>query len=159
MCFHPCAKSRVHKEIVFYAWCWRTWLVCTEPWLHDHHPSPVNWNCQLELVAQRQWRLCLLYFAQDIFDYLINFCVPSEIFTIGGNAFGGPCQFPFRFLEKWYAECTKDGRSDGHLWCATERDYDTQKKWGFCPTEGKCKKHISTISHLFNNLLLMWHFS
>uniref|UniRef100_UPI0037E8EC41 macrophage mannose receptor 1 n=1 Tax=Semicossyphus pulcher TaxID=241346 RepID=UPI0037E8EC41 len=59
----------------------------------------------------------------------------QEIFTIGGNAFGGPCQFPFKFMEKWYAECTKDGRSDGQLWCATERDYDKDKKWGFCPTK------------------------
>ncbi|KAM3593597.1 uncharacterized protein V6R79_016732 [Siganus canaliculatus] len=60
----------------------------------------------------------------------------QEIFTIGGNAFGGPCQFPFKFMEKWYAECTKDGRSDGRLWCATERDYDKETKWGFCPTKG-----------------------
>ncbi|XP_074478489.1 macrophage mannose receptor 1 [Sebastes fasciatus] len=59
----------------------------------------------------------------------------QEIFTIGGNAFGGPCQFPFKFEEKWYAECTKEGRADGQLWCATERDYDKVKKWGFCPTE------------------------
>uniref|UniRef100_A0AAQ4QFA2 Mannose receptor C-type 1 n=1 Tax=Gasterosteus aculeatus aculeatus TaxID=481459 RepID=A0AAQ4QFA2_GASAC len=57
----------------------------------------------------------------------------QEVFTIGGNAFGGPCQFPFKFQEKWYAECTKDGRTDGQLWCATERDYDKAKKWGFCP--------------------------
>ncbi|TKS87642.1 Macrophage mannose receptor 1 [Collichthys lucidus] len=60
----------------------------------------------------------------------------QEVFTLGGNAFGGPCQFPFRFMEKWYAECTKDGRSDGQLWCATSRDYDKEKKWGFCPTKG-----------------------
>ncbi|XP_034428557.1 macrophage mannose receptor 1 isoform X2 [Hippoglossus hippoglossus] len=59
----------------------------------------------------------------------------QEIFTIGGNSFGSPCQFPFKFLDKWYAECTKEGRSDGQLWCATERDYDKVKKWGFCPTQ------------------------
>ncbi|XP_034003884.1 macrophage mannose receptor 1 [Trematomus bernacchii] len=59
----------------------------------------------------------------------------QEVFTLGGNAFGGPCQFPFSFQEKWYAECTKDGRSDGQLWCATERDYDKAKKWGFCPSQ------------------------
>lgn len=59
----------------------------------------------------------------------------QEIFTIGGNAFGGPCQFPFKFVGKWYAECTTDGRSDGELWCATERDYDNSSKWGFCPTK------------------------
>ncbi|XP_041824858.1 macrophage mannose receptor 1 [Melanotaenia boesemani] len=60
----------------------------------------------------------------------------QDIFTIGGNSFGVPCQFPFKFLEKWYAECTVEGRTDKLLWCATERDYDTQKKWGFCPTKG-----------------------
>ncbi|KAL1006843.1 hypothetical protein UPYG_G00077910 [Umbra pygmaea] len=59
----------------------------------------------------------------------------QEVFTIGGNAFGSPCQFPFKFQEKWYAECTLVGRSDGHLWCATETEYDKDKKWGFCPTK------------------------
>uniref|UniRef100_A0A3Q3VSG6 Macrophage mannose receptor 1 n=1 Tax=Mola mola TaxID=94237 RepID=A0A3Q3VSG6_MOLML len=59
----------------------------------------------------------------------------QEVFTIGGNAFSMPCQFPFKFLDKWYAECTRDGRSDGEMWCATEKDYDTQKKWGFCATK------------------------
>uniref|UniRef100_A0A3P9KK49 Macrophage mannose receptor 1 n=1 Tax=Oryzias latipes TaxID=8090 RepID=A0A3P9KK49_ORYLA len=60
----------------------------------------------------------------------------EEIFTLAGNAFGEPCQFPFKFQEKWYAECTRDGRTDGQLWCATERDYDKEKKWGFCSTQG-----------------------
>ncbi|KAM9332480.1 macrophage mannose receptor 1-like isoform 2-T2 [Pholidichthys leucotaenia] len=58
----------------------------------------------------------------------------QEVFTLGGNAFGTPCQFPFKFSEKWYAECTKDGRTDKQLWCATVKDYDTEQKWGFCPT-------------------------
>ncbi|KAM9839148.1 macrophage mannose receptor 1 [Aulostomus maculatus] len=58
----------------------------------------------------------------------------QEIFTIGGNSFGIPCQFPFKYADKWYSECTKDGRSDGQLWCATVKDYDKDKKWGFCPT-------------------------
>ncbi|XP_036377634.1 macrophage mannose receptor 1-like [Megalops cyprinoides] len=59
----------------------------------------------------------------------------QEVFTLGGNAMGSPCMFPFKFKEKWYAECTLDGRSDGFLWCATETDYDKDKKWGFCPTK------------------------
>uniref|UniRef100_A0A8B9LTS7 Mannose receptor, C type 1a n=1 Tax=Astyanax mexicanus TaxID=7994 RepID=A0A8B9LTS7_ASTMX len=61
----------------------------------------------------------------------------QEIFTIGGNAFGSPCQFPFMFGDKWYAECTLEGRSDGQPWCATETDYKKSKKWGFCPTQCK----------------------
>ncbi|XP_047424697.1 macrophage mannose receptor 1 [Mugil cephalus] len=71
-----------------------------------------------------------------IFGTRLDLCSKGfqEIFTLGGNAFGSPCQFPFKFQEKWYAECTKDGRPDGRLWCATEKNYDTQKKWGFCPT-------------------------
>ncbi|XP_058500083.1 macrophage mannose receptor 1 [Solea solea] len=59
----------------------------------------------------------------------------QEIFTLGGNTFGGPCQFPFKFSGKWYADCTKEGRPDGQLWCGTETDYDKTKKWGFCPTQ------------------------
>uniref|UniRef100_A0A673BHE3 Macrophage mannose receptor 1 n=1 Tax=Sphaeramia orbicularis TaxID=375764 RepID=A0A673BHE3_9TELE len=59
----------------------------------------------------------------------------QDVFTIGGNAFGAPCQFPFKFLTKWYAECTTDGRSDGQLWCATETDYNKDNKWGYCPTK------------------------
>ncbi|CAL8398736.1 unnamed protein product [Arctogadus glacialis] len=60
----------------------------------------------------------------------------QETFTLGGNAFGGPCQFPFLFMKKWYSECTIEGRTDHQLWCATETDYDKDKKWGFCPDKG-----------------------
>ncbi|XP_050971124.1 macrophage mannose receptor 1 [Labeo rohita] len=59
----------------------------------------------------------------------------QAIYSIGGNSFGKPCQFPFKFGDKWYAECIVEGRSDGQLWCATETDYNTERKWGFCPTK------------------------
>ncbi|XP_067302919.1 macrophage mannose receptor 1-like [Pseudorasbora parva] len=58
----------------------------------------------------------------------------QETYTLSGNSFGKPCQFPFKYGEKWYVECTVEGRADGHLWCSTETDYETDKKWGFCPT-------------------------
>ena len=61
----------------------------------------------------------------------------SETYTLAGNAFGGPCQFPFLFMKKWYSECTIEGRTDKQLWCATETDYDKDKKWGFCPAKGR----------------------
>ncbi|ROL48296.1 Macrophage mannose receptor 1 [Anabarilius grahami] len=59
----------------------------------------------------------------------------QEIYSLGGNSFGKPCLFPFKFGDKWYAECIVEGRADGLLWCSTETDYDTDKKWGFCPTK------------------------
>uniref|UniRef100_A0A8C1WGM9 Mannose receptor, C type 1b n=1 Tax=Cyprinus carpio TaxID=7962 RepID=A0A8C1WGM9_CYPCA len=40
----------------------------------------------------------------------------EELYTIGGNAFGRPCQFPFLYDKKWYA------------------DYSNNQLWGYCPT-------------------------
>ncbi|KAG9348011.1 hypothetical protein JZ751_004030 [Albula glossodonta] len=85
----------------------------------------------------------------------------EEVFTLGGNGMGSPCMFPFKFREKWYAECTLDGRSDGHLWCATETDYDKDKKWGFCPTSstsGWDKDPVSDVLYQRNTQsVLTWH--
>lgn len=63
--------------------------------------------------------------------------VSPGTFTVGGNSFGLPCHFPFKFLDQWYTECTVDGEPNGQLWCATEVDYDTTEKWGFCATQGE----------------------
>ncbi|KFW77765.1 Matrix metalloproteinase-9, partial [Manacus vitellinus] len=56
--------------------------------------------------------------------------------VIGGNSQGDPCVFPFTFLGQSYSACTSQGRQDGKLWCATTSNYDTDKKWGFCPDRG-----------------------
>ncbi|XP_031169703.1 cation-independent mannose-6-phosphate receptor isoform X1 [Sander lucioperca] len=45
---------------------------------------------------------------------------------------GEVCVFPFTLMKKSYTECTKEGRTDGKIWCATTANYDTDKKWGFC---------------------------
>nr|XP_055052604.1 macrophage mannose receptor 1-like [Misgurnus anguillicaudatus] len=73
----------------------------------------------------------------QIFGTTDNLCSHGyqEIYTLGGNSFGKPCQFPFKFNDKWFTECTMEGRSDSKLWCSTETDYDTEKKWGLCPDE------------------------
>ncbi|CAN9506368.1 unnamed protein product [Ophioblennius macclurei] len=85
----------------------------------------------------------------------------QEIFTLGGNTFGAPCQFPFKFNEKWYSECTKEGRTDGQLWCGTDRDYDKNKKWGFCPTKastGWDTDPVTAVQYQRNSqAALTWH--
>ncbi|XP_009570855.1 PREDICTED: matrix metalloproteinase-9-like, partial [Fulmarus glacialis] len=60
----------------------------------------------------------------------------ADTAVIGGNSQGDPCVFPFTFLGQSYSACTSQGRQDGKLWCATTSNYDTDKKWGFCPDRG-----------------------
>uniref|UniRef100_A0A8C7ZQ16 Matrix metalloproteinase-9 n=1 Tax=Oryzias sinensis TaxID=183150 RepID=A0A8C7ZQ16_9TELE len=69
-------------------------------------------------------------------DKKYGFCPNTDITTIGGNAEGEPCHFPFEFLGKEYDSCTSEGRGDGKLWCGTTASYDDDKKWGFCPDQG-----------------------
>ncbi|RXN03106.1 Matrix metallo ase 9 [Labeo rohita] len=69
-------------------------------------------------------------------DKKYGFCPNRDTAVIGGNSEGEPCQFPFTFLGNKYSGCTSEGRNDGKLWCATTNDYDTDKKWGFCPDRG-----------------------
>uniref|UniRef100_A0A3Q3WZL2 Uncharacterized protein n=1 Tax=Mola mola TaxID=94237 RepID=A0A3Q3WZL2_MOLML len=57
----------------------------------------------------------------------------EDIHTLSGNAHGMPCALPFKYNNKWYFECTTEGREDHLLWCATSTRYDETEKWGFCP--------------------------
>ncbi|KAI1890130.1 hypothetical protein AGOR_G00170460 [Albula goreensis] len=69
-------------------------------------------------------------------DKSFGFCPETAMSTIGGNAEGSPCVFPFTFLGDTYDACTSSGRSDGKMWCATTKSYDDDRKWGFCPDQG-----------------------
>ncbi|XP_056268990.1 secretory phospholipase A2 receptor isoform X2 [Pseudoliparis swirei] len=57
----------------------------------------------------------------------------EDIHTLLGNARGMPCAFPFKYNNKWYHECTTEGREDHLQWCATTTRYDEAERWGFCP--------------------------
>ncbi|MGH0148105.1 UNVERIFIED_CONTAM: hypothetical protein FKN15_047439 [Acipenser sinensis] len=69
-------------------------------------------------------------------DKTYGFCPETAMSTVGGNADGSPCVYPFTFLGKTYDSCTSEGRSDGKMWCATTSSYDDDRKWGFCPDQG-----------------------
>ncbi|KAM7405944.1 hypothetical protein PAMP_000354 [Pampus punctatissimus] len=59
----------------------------------------------------------------------------EDIHTLLGNAHGMPCAFPFKYNNKWYSECTTEGREDHLPWCATTTRYDDTERWGFCPVQ------------------------
>lgn len=68
---------------------------------------------------------------------LHNHLLSAVLFTMGGNADGAPCKFPFTFQGDKYDSCTTQGRDDGYRWCATTEDYDRDKTYGFCPETGR----------------------
>ncbi|XP_019121793.1 macrophage mannose receptor 1 [Larimichthys crocea] len=68
-----------------------------------------------------------------------------EYFTIGGNANGRPCMFPFYYKDNWYSECTELDKQEKRSWCAVETHFNNEL-WGYCPTSSKThwNKHITT---------------
>lgn len=72
-----------------------------------------------------------------------------------------PCALPFKYNNKWFYECTAEGRDDHLLWCATSTHYDDTKKWGFCPVQGEkgttdaCV--LSTYGFFFKNIDLPFY--
>ncbi|XP_053915277.1 macrophage mannose receptor 1 isoform X1 [Cuculus canorus] len=110
---------------------------------------------KMGLSAKNKWKI---YGATDVLCSQGN----EEIFTLLGNAFGAPCVFPFMYNKQWYAECTDAGRSDGWLWCATTADYDTDQRYGFCPSKDKdttWTTDLSTNVHyqINSESALTWH--
>ncbi|XP_068996462.1 matrix metalloproteinase-9 [Embiotoca jacksoni] len=67
-------------------------------------------------------------------DQKYGFCPSELLYTFGGNADGAKCVFPFIFQGDEYDSCTTEGRSDGYRWCATTNNFDTDIKYGFCPS-------------------------
>lgn len=69
--------------------------------------------------------------------FFLNCHISLDTYTVRGNAEGAPCVFPFKFGNKWYADCTDAGRADGWFWCGTTADYDVDRRYGFCPLKSK----------------------
>eukprot|EP00118_Oscarella_pearsei_P012679 m.95378 g.95378 ORF g.95378 m.95378 type:complete len:332 (+) comp36849_c0_seq2:115-1110(+) len=62
---------------------------------------------------------------------------PGITLTCGGTApLDSPCQFPFKYNQKEYTQCTTNGSV--LPWCATQPDdYESHRLWGFCNCTGK----------------------
>ncbi|KAM6451463.1 macrophage mannose receptor 1 [Liasis olivaceus] len=59
----------------------------------------------------------------------------EALFTIEGNAFGAPCVFPFKYMNKWYAKCIANDDEHNRLWCGTTPDVDKDSLTGYCPVK------------------------
>ncbi|XP_034510499.1 secretory phospholipase A2 receptor isoform X3 [Ailuropoda melanoleuca] len=97
--------------------------------------GPLQYTVQVNhnnmLVASRKYLQKWISYMSDggsICEYL-----HKDLYTIKGNAHGTPCMFPFQYNREWHHECTREGREDNLLWCATTSRYERDEKWGFCP--------------------------
>lgn len=72
----------------------------------------------------------------------MKFVLNSARETFAGNAYGDKCHESYMFEGEYYQGCTTVGRKDGHPWCATTKNYDTDGKWGFCIMEGKTNVNL-----------------
>ncbi|XP_041658949.1 macrophage mannose receptor 1-like [Cheilinus undulatus] len=83
-----------------------------------------------------------------------------ELYSIGGNAAGIPCMFPFQYQHQWYSDCTTVD-SPGRPWCAVETKYEVTELWGYCPAtaKGEWIRHPTTGAYYqFNTFAaLTWH--
>ncbi|XP_070976307.1 macrophage mannose receptor 1-like [Oncorhynchus clarkii lewisi] len=84
-----------------------------------------------------------------------------ELFTIEGNAYGRPCQFPFLYKDQWYGDCTLVDSSDRRLWCAIETNYQDNELWGNCPSKSTEHWHKNPVTDAFYQVnlhsALTWH--
>uniref|UniRef100_A0A8B9M0R7 Macrophage mannose receptor 1 n=1 Tax=Accipiter nisus TaxID=211598 RepID=A0A8B9M0R7_9AVES len=88
----------------------------------------------------------------------------EDIYTLGGNAFGAPCVFPFKLKGKWYAECIPRNDDAGSLWCATSSDFDKDQFFGNCPLKDTIHNNLwktnpvtETHYQINSESLLTWH--
>lgn len=117
-------------------------LVCTYAICNDKKPFIYPFNQQARFAGimtfANNWKnRCDIRYIMSESVYLLLFTV---LFTLGGNAEGAACKFPFTFQGEKYDGCTTAGRDDGYRWCATTENYDADKTYGFCPETGMRNK-------------------
>uniref|UniRef100_A0A3P8UC50 Phospholipase A2 receptor 1 n=1 Tax=Amphiprion percula TaxID=161767 RepID=A0A3P8UC50_AMPPE len=107
------------------------------------------WRCSGNMLyGASQWKVAvagrLVVVKKNSYNEWKRYNTPSEgpcsypyedIHTLLGNAHGMACAFPFKYNNKWYSECTTEGREDHLQWCSTTARYDEAERWGFCPVQ------------------------
>ncbi|XP_053554326.1 secretory phospholipase A2 receptor [Bombina bombina] len=123
----------------------------------DHYRVvPENGKVVAKKQSEHKWHR---YMSHDE-----SFCdhYSQEVYTLRGNSMGRPCSFPFKFNNKWYHECTQDGRGDIFHWCSTTVIYEQAYRWGLCPSSDNSNAFWEEIigthaSYQFNfGSLLSW---
>ncbi|XP_032090962.1 macrophage mannose receptor 1-like [Thamnophis elegans] len=76
----------------------------------------------------------------------------EALFTIEGNSLGAPCVFPFKYMNKWYAECIVNDDERQRLWCGTTPDVDKDSLTGYCPINDKNDNFFWTKNHWTEDL-------
>uniref|UniRef100_A0A3P9Q7G5 Phospholipase A2 receptor 1 n=1 Tax=Poecilia reticulata TaxID=8081 RepID=A0A3P9Q7G5_POERE len=106
------------------------------------------WRCHGNMLyGASEWKVTvsgrLVVVKKNIYHEWQRHNTPKEeIHTLLGNAHGYSCVFPFNYNNKWYAECTTEGREDKLHWCATTDRYDQSERWGFCPVKASSCDHF-----------------
>ncbi|KAJ7334531.1 hypothetical protein OS493_014855 [Desmophyllum pertusum] len=54
--------------------------------------------------------------------------------TVGGNALGACCKFPFIYKGTVHWRCTD--QEANKKWCSVTKVFDLDKKWGYCTCVG-----------------------
>ena len=74
-------------------------------------------------------------------------CWPATVVTVGGNANGVRCVFPFIFAGQTYSSCTT--RDADRPWCSTTANFTKDGSWGYCPvkSKGTSSGDTSRLSH------------
>uniref|UniRef100_A0A3Q2YRI2 Phospholipase A2 receptor 1 n=1 Tax=Hippocampus comes TaxID=109280 RepID=A0A3Q2YRI2_HIPCM len=108
------------------------------------------WRCRGNMLyGTSRWKVAvagnLVVVKRNSYYEWKRYNTPREgpyIHTLLGNAHGMPCALPFKYNNKWYSECTTEGREDHLPWCSTTTRYDEAEKWGFCPVHDYSCEHF-----------------
>uniref|UniRef100_A0A8C4RLJ8 Fibronectin type-II domain-containing protein n=1 Tax=Erpetoichthys calabaricus TaxID=27687 RepID=A0A8C4RLJ8_ERPCA len=97
-------------------------------------------------------------FVSLLLMHICNFPSSKEIQTFGGSADRPECVFPFIYKGVTYNSCTKVDSSQE--WCSITTNYDEDKLWGYCTTEGKntcmhCPFHLIYFQYILHKLSII----